>query len=300
MYFLQIRKNLLNFEHRWKLRDWIDINKLDWWGLSSNPNALYLLESNLNKINFNELSKNKNDYAIEILSKYPDKINYELLSSNPYAISILKNNKNKIHYTNLSMNENAFDLIIENIDKISWYLLCFNENENIIHFLNNNSDKINFDALSSNKNALNILLNNENKINISELAVNKNHLAIKYIEDKLNESEQSLEEFKNNYFFFKFNFSSNSSAIYLLEKYPELIDWSYLSKNPGAIEILKQNQDKITYSWFSSNPSIFELDYEFFFERMHIIRKELLEKTWHPSRVIDWCLSIDEIKEFLT
>jgi hypothetical protein len=59
---------------------------------------------------------------------------------------------------------------------------------------------------------------------------------------------------------------------------------------------LKQNQDKIIYSWFSSNPSIFELDYEFFFDRMNIIRKELLEKTWHPSRFMYWCLTADDLE----
>ncbi len=288
---INIRKNLLNFEHRWKIRDWIDINKLDWWGLSNNPKALYLLESNPDRINFKELSKNRNDYAMEILSKHPDKIYYEYLSSNPNAISILKNNMDKIDFRNLSMNENALDLIMENQDKINWYLFCTNENENIIHFLNNNPDKINFDALLTNKNAWNIILENESKINFTGLARNTNTLAVKYIEDKLTEHYENVK----NMYVFKLCLSSNPSAIYLLEKYPELIDWHSLSSNTEAMEILEKNQDNIFYSLFSSNPSIFELDYEFFFKRMNIIRKELLEKTWHPSRIMNWCLSIDEI-----
>ena len=41
------------------------------------------------------------------------------------------------------------------------------------------------------------------------------------------------------------------------------------------------------------NEAIFELDYDFFFRRMNIIRDELLAKTWHPSRCDKWCLSID-------
>ena len=34
----------------YKLRDWIDINKLDWSSLSYNANAIQLLKDNINKI----------------------------------------------------------------------------------------------------------------------------------------------------------------------------------------------------------------------------------------------------------
>ena len=34
----------------YKLRDWIDIDKLNWTALSSNINAINLLEKNKNKI----------------------------------------------------------------------------------------------------------------------------------------------------------------------------------------------------------------------------------------------------------
>jgi hypothetical protein len=42
-----------------KLRDWIDIKKLNWEYLSKNPNAIELLKENYNKINFKYLSYNK-------------------------------------------------------------------------------------------------------------------------------------------------------------------------------------------------------------------------------------------------
>ena len=38
-----------------KLRDWIDINKIDWHWLSLNSNAISLLEENKNKINWVEI-----------------------------------------------------------------------------------------------------------------------------------------------------------------------------------------------------------------------------------------------------
>ncbi len=50
-----------------KLRDWIDIKKLNWTLLSSNLNTIDLLKENINKINFKLLSLNKN--AIELLKE---------------------------------------------------------------------------------------------------------------------------------------------------------------------------------------------------------------------------------------
>ena len=62
-----------------KLRDWIPIDKLDWYWLSKNPNAIHILEKNLNKVNW--LSSNPN--AIPILEKNIDKIDWCELSQNP-------------------------------------------------------------------------------------------------------------------------------------------------------------------------------------------------------------------------
>ncbi len=63
------------------------------------------------------------------------------------------------------------------------------------------------------------------------------------------------------------------------------------------MHLLKNNQEQINWKNFSKNPSIFELDFDFFYRRMDIIRQELIEKTWHPNRVVNWCLSIDEVNE---
>jgi len=43
-----------------KLLPWIDVDKLDWIGLSSNPNAIELLINNLDKIKWDWLSENLN------------------------------------------------------------------------------------------------------------------------------------------------------------------------------------------------------------------------------------------------
>ena len=50
-------------------------------GLSQNPNAIHLLEKNIDKINWTYLSYNPN--AIHLLEKNIDKINWSRLSNNP-------------------------------------------------------------------------------------------------------------------------------------------------------------------------------------------------------------------------
>ena len=85
-----------------KLRDWIPIEKLDWVKLSANPNAIHLLEQNL------------------------DKIDWPHLSTNPNAINLLEQNLHKINWNWLSVNSNAIPMLEQNKDKIDWYVLSSN------------------------------------------------------------------------------------------------------------------------------------------------------------------------------
>ena len=113
-----------------KLRDWIDIDKLDYGELSNNLNAIELLKENKNKINWTNLSNNPN--AIELLKENQDKINWSYLSSNTNAISLLEENPNKIDWEVLSSNISAIELLKENQDKIDW--LQFSKNPNIFTY----------------------------------------------------------------------------------------------------------------------------------------------------------------------
>ncbi len=75
------------------------------------------------------------------------------------------------------------------------------------------------------------------------------------------------------------------------EKIPHKYKWYYLCQNPKAIDFLEQNQENIDWYSLSINPAIYEYDYKKEARiRMNIIRMELMEKTWHPKRYIDWCL----------
>ena len=58
-----------------------NIDKINWFYLSQNLNAIHLLEQNLDKVDWTYLSENPN--AIHLLKKNQDKINWESLSGNP-------------------------------------------------------------------------------------------------------------------------------------------------------------------------------------------------------------------------
>ena len=95
----------------YKLRDWIDKNKVDWNYLSKNPNAIEILKENKDKINWDNLSKNLN--AIELLKENQEKINWDNLSYNMNGIELLKENIEKINWDNLSNNSSVIELDYE-------------------------------------------------------------------------------------------------------------------------------------------------------------------------------------------
>ena len=92
----------------YKLRDWIDINKIDWKKLSFNSNTIYLLEQSLDKINRYFLSSKPK--AIHLLKQNLDKINWDKLSENKNALTLLEQNPDKINWMDFSSNLSIFEI----------------------------------------------------------------------------------------------------------------------------------------------------------------------------------------------
>jgi hypothetical protein len=251
---------------KYVLLDWIDKDKLDCFFLSENPNAIDLLENNLNEVDWGWLSSNPN--AIHILENNLDKVDWELLSDNPSAnaINLLKErikyenlledddlDDNMVDWKYLSTNPNAINLLKKNQDKIVWELLCSNSNaidllKKRIEYekaladeeLDESESKIDWDVLSTNPNAIELLTNNQDKIDWEYLSTNPNAIdllkeRIKYEKSLTNEE---LDELEN-----KINWkwlSRNPNAINLLKANPNKINWIKLSTNPNAIDLLKE------------------------------------------------------------
>ncbi len=306
-----LKKNLYNFYHRFKLKDWVDPKRLDYYTLASNENALFLLENNLDKINWQEFCKNMNDYVIEILKKNKEKINYQSLSSNPCARQLLLENFEKICWMTIVANENATDIILDNFDNFKKYdfLYGYIKSNKIIDYLkDNNLFEQNFSGYGSwyrNPFFFDLIKDNvDNNRKLFDLVDNHHPGAIKILEERLENfiivngiDEIKVIDYLKSRKDFQDSLSQNPSAMPILMKHPELIDWIRLSSNPSAIDLLKDNQEKIEYTWLSKNPAIFELDYDFLHERMNIIRHELMKKTWHPDRFREWCLNEEELIE---
>ena len=81
---------------------WINVEKLDWYWLSYNPDAIHLLEQNQDKIDWYFLSRNEN--AIPLLEKNIERIDWDWVSCMPSAIELLKKHKDKVQWNWLSSN----------------------------------------------------------------------------------------------------------------------------------------------------------------------------------------------------
>ena len=100
-----IQKNTFNINNIYKLHNWINIESLDWIDLCRNPNAIHIIENNINIYNHNNISRlflafgylSANPNAIHLLEQYPNLIEWHYLSKNPNAIHLLEQNITKIY-----------------------------------------------------------------------------------------------------------------------------------------------------------------------------------------------------------
>jgi hypothetical protein len=87
--------------------------------MNTSLDAIRLLETNLEKIDWNILPLNFN--AVHLLESHPDKLNQILssnvvplfLSSNINAVHILKNHPDKIKWEQFAMNPSIFEIDIQ-------------------------------------------------------------------------------------------------------------------------------------------------------------------------------------------
>jgi len=256
-----------------KLLDWISLERLDWQELSANPSdgAVDLLLANPYNIYFSESAENTNDRMVKRLLNFndPERIDRWRFAENPNHLAVeytLSNVVDDFYFLCENPNDRMVDFIFANIDKIDLEckinLECFsmNSNDRAVDYLLKFPELINWDWLSMNSNdrAVKLLLENPDKINYDLFSRNPNDRAL----DHLLANEK-------------------------------FIDWDLFSLNPNkrVIEVLKQNQEHIHWQSLSRNPNIFEYDYlPAAKERTSILLQELMEKTWHPSRMQKWCL----------
>jgi hypothetical protein len=239
------------------------------------------------------------------------------LSENPNAIEILRNNIGKIYWDNLSTNENAIDILRDNYKNINWNRISINSNaidlikdfieskknlfpEDIFDNLHEEElyqdkisikknrkkfkNRINWRLLSTNKNAIPILnkLNkmdnnyiflNENKKNFDEINV---HGLFSTGWENLAMNPNTIDILKENNFESSF-YADYDETLYFKE---------YLGWNLNLVDYLEDNIDLINWKYISINPEIFEIDYEKIKKRNNIFKEELIQKCFHPKRLV--------------
>ncbi len=295
-------------EARWKLRDSIDFDYLNWIELSKNPHqgAFELLMKHKDLIDWRRFCINSSSEAIEFLKKNPDKIYFEYLciNSNPAIIELLKGNESKINWSALSSNSGAIELLKANQSKIHWSNLS--SNASIFEYKDGNmelldwipKEKIKSRLLSTNKNGVEFLLKNPEIIDYYHLSSNPSAVSF-------------LKENPDKIVWEGLAFNPNSEAIEIFKKYyrnlisKDDVDYKYLrnlttyllkNQNPLAFDFFLECSSEEFFENFewhhfiSNNPVIFELDYNQMKnnERFKEFEEELIKEIMKPSRVFKY------------
>jgi hypothetical protein len=195
---------------------------------------------------FYDLCNNPSPGAVELVSQFPERIDWCSLSKNRYAIHLLEQNLDKVDWKNLSANPSAIQLLEQHLDKVHWPYLSLNPAA--ITLLEQNQDKIHWRNLSLNPGAVSLLEKNIDRIDLYNLALNPGAIDL-LSRIMIYPSCRAILH----------NLCANKGAGRLLKLYaaqnPESMDWEELSRNPGAIEVLVQHQSHIDWYAFCENPA---------------------------------------------
>jgi hypothetical protein len=166
---------------------------INWKTLSSNPEALYLLEENPENISYRYLCSNTNPRAIELLRQNITRINWEVLSKNPCkeAVELLMEYPNKIVWHILAENTSPFAFpLIEmglNQKKFNWYSLSMlNKNPMVFDLLKQTPHRIHFSMLckcAETKEQFDYIRENMDEIDWKMISSNTSQRALKFLEE---------------------------------------------------------------------------------------------------------------------
>lgn len=217
--FLELNPRAIHFieEH---------LDRIDYFNLCKNPNAIHLIE---NKRPLDMCLLSRKPAAISILEQKKYAINWKNLSINTEASHLMEYNLDKIDWDDIASNMGAINLIKDNLHRLSkrgWRILS--KNPQALPILKENVHKIDWKSLSLNPNAIELLEKNIPKIDW--IALCKNPKGVPIIENHLHKLDESCWK----------ALSSNPGAIHLLERHPHQINWKSLVNNPQASRLLEK------------------------------------------------------------
>jgi len=273
-----------DIKNMYSLCDWINPDLLDWEALSANPNAITMLEQNIELIDWRALSGNPN--AVHILKQHQDKINWMALSGNT--------------------DSQAIALLEQNPDKINWYILSGNKSYKAVELLKKNPKRCNTHMLSGNPIAREMIASSNRTDPTSEFSKlwGKLERDLDELESEYFEKLEKLEDLDLDSLNWM-KLSVNPKAIRLLNRYPERIDMFWFASNPlcekvcekeedsmylmssnqNGVGLLRLFREQIDWESFSANPSIFTINYRYLRERNRALFEELISNRFHPDNI---------------
>ena len=174
-----------------------NLDKLDWWDLSRNKNAVNFLKKYPEKVIWQSACLNQSPEMLNWIDELYSSQNldmtnnWQFLSCNPYAISILIKYKSFIDHKNINLNSKAIPFLKENTNLINYKILCYNNSEEAMELIKKRIergfiDDICFEYLSTNPFAIDILKEYPEKIIWDMTILNENvGILYKYFPDKI-------------------------------------------------------------------------------------------------------------------
>lgn len=282
-----------------------NLDKIDWDLLSSNSSAIPILKENVNKINWNNFLRIGSIDASYVIKDNKDKIKdwYNLccnrsawindifdedimktlsysdissLEGNPCAVPTLEKFEKYMKWNSISKNPNAIHMLKKRPEKIHLSDLLLNPNSEALQIFEEYILPKPFDTfyLSRSEIMIPFLKKKREYINYN-ICENDHPEAVELIEYFMDDHTKQFDEFywwnelsqnvsaigimkKNIEHIDWWEFCYLEEAIPIIEEHLDKVNWTILSSNCGAMHILKNNQDKIDWSRLSENDGIYE------------------------------------------
>ena len=309
----------------YKVKPWINKEKIHWWRLVKQKHAMMFIEKNLDYLSHSDKEHlSRNPFAATMLGRHTDKIIWNEFIHNPNAIHVIEQNldlcfKSLTSYGKITLLQHPdfIHIIINNPDKIideflttgCLPILARHENQIYLDLLERFMMKYP-DKLSTSYYFWDDLLRNINAIHIIEkylhIAPMDSWQSLAYNSNAIHIIEQHLDKLNKRGWD---NLSENLNAIHLLKNNLDKINWFKLcNNNKNASEILKLYPEKIQcysfidYDNFSIHSSIFDYDYDAIKIRCSIYKEELMQIALHPSRIENYLqqgISVEELDNYI-
>jgi hypothetical protein len=293
--------------------------------LCKNPYAIPYIKKHLDKLeDWCVLSSNPE--ALDILEEFPEKIIYNQLckNPNPRAIAILRDNLKKVYWEVLSENtcDEAIDLLIEYPHLIDYYKFSENTNSKALMFLKENPTKPTTALQESDNSPVSkteekrlmdyYSLCKRNEINYYNLSRNPNPIAIDILKEhpekikwsslSLNESKEAVELLRQNPdkidWSLLCNYGKTKEQFKLIRENIDKIDWEVICRNSceEAVKLLEEHPDRIQWwnslYWQNVFETIATYDYAGIRGYRHDLHQEFHAWAGHPIRMVtkwrDW------------